>query len=157
MLKKSHRRKDEIALQITSMADVFTILLVFLLKSSSISITEIAPLQDMTLPESAGGAKIIESTKLEVSSNHILIDDHEVVLLKEYAISSADLDDRGAIKPLVYAITKTRKPSSTAAAGLLVLLADRDTPYSTLRSVLSTVAGAGFANLKLVVVEPDNE
>jgi hypothetical protein len=55
------------ALQITSMADIFTILLVFLLKSYSTGALDIAPSKGMKLPEVQLATGSVEALKVEVS------------------------------------------------------------------------------------------
>ena len=65
---KKARISSEMALQITSMADIFTILLVFLLKSFSTGVTNITPSGNMVLPEAHKVDALVETLKVEISA-----------------------------------------------------------------------------------------
>ena len=160
---------EEMVLQITSMADIFTILLVFLLKSFSTGISNITPNQNLTLPIASARENVEEALKIEVSENAVMVDDHPVTSLKNFAFDAGDLEANGTPRSLNSALIayrsrehaeagKTREPSSTTSsdghdAQRILVLADQKTPYSTLKSVMTTAAIQGFGVFKLVVVE----
>ncbi len=161
------RRKkptEEMVLQITSMADIFTILLVFLLKSFSTGISNITPSQSLSLPIASAQENVEEALKLEVSDSAVMIDDQPVTSLKNFVFDSNDLESNGTPRSLNAALVafrekeRARNPASAGAvaetgAPQLLVLADQKTPYSTLKAVMTTAAIHGFGNFKLVVVE----
>lgn len=170
---KRKAANEEMVLQITSMADIFTILLVFLLKSFSTGISTISPTADMVLPEAKAGDEVKESLKLEIASGSILIDDKPITQLLNFKFVATDLEKDGTPRSLNAALIAQRsrqpasvKPDASAnsqtAPGVaqatmlgtrLMVLADQKTPYSTLKAVMAAAGNSGFVDLKLVVVE----
>ena len=159
MKKKGFRKKKklspEFALQITSMADIFMILLVFLLKSYATSITNIAPSAHISLPEidrAAGVPK--ESLKIEVGKDAVTIDEKPALVLKNYEFGTEEMATGEASPTITRILNEERKktpdPNLDSA---LVVMADEGTPYATIKRVVASAAGAGFVDLQLLVVQ----
>jgi biopolymer transport protein ExbD len=152
---KKQNLNEDMSLQITSMADIFMILLVFLLKSYSTSISTLTPTSQMELPmaiKSAGEVK--DTVKLEISSGSILIDQKQVLGLANFEFKPGDVKENGQNQILFDILFEERKrqPIPNMDSNLLVM-ADQETPYSTLKTVVASAAAAGFVDLQLVVVE----
>jgi biopolymer transport protein ExbD len=158
-MKKSFLKKkqlpQEMALQITSMADIFTIILVFLLKSYSTSVSNVSPTEKTRLPVAQSEVSVKDALKLEISSNSILIDQKPIVKLNNFEFSPGEVPDHGKFGPLYRVLFEQRKklPNANADSNLLVL-ADEKTPYQTLQKVLASAGSAGFVDLQLVVIQP---
>ncbi len=155
---------EDMVLQITSMADIFTILLVFLLKSFSTGVSNLTPSNDLTLPSAKGGDEVADVLKVEISPNIILVDDKPITNLRNFKFDPADYESNRTSRSLNIYLSKEKKrrdvasaPSADSAAKMnskkIMLLADEKTPYSTLKSVLSSAGMAGFVDFKLVVIE----
>jgi biopolymer transport protein ExbD len=158
---------EDMALQITSMADIFTIILVFLLKSFATGTTSITPSADLMLPESVSSDPVSEMTKLEISQSGVILDDKQVADLSNFRFSPSALESDGSSRALNMVLRdKQRNPASIDAVstnsstvadaektpGMLVL-ADKKVPYTTLKTVLDTLSTNGYSDFKLVVVE----
>jgi biopolymer transport protein ExbD len=123
-------------LQITSMADVFTILLVFLLKGVSTDALTITPSASLRLPVGIGSDAIRErALQVEVSPKGILVE-------KNFIAGLADFE-----KPLT-----RRLAAETANKGRVTLLTDGSIPYSTLKRVLGVLAKGGYAAIRFGVI-----
>lgn len=155
--RKQYRNRyslpEDAPLQITSMADVFMILLVFLLKTYSTGISSIDPPQGMRLPEALKAEKIVEALKVEISEGSIRLDGMPVLSLSNYLFHSGDLDNGGAVVPLRKKFAQLMNRKGGTAKGTLLVLADQRTPYATLKTVMNTAATTGWRDFKLVVVE----
>jgi biopolymer transport protein ExbD len=152
---KKKKLSEDMSLQITSMADIFMILLVFLLKSYSTSLTNMSPSQGVKLPVAESSGVIKDTLKLEISASAITVDNNAVVTMNAFNIRPASqLNDAGIPMKLYKVLFDERKrhPVPNMDTNLLVM-ADEHTPYSVLKAVLATAAGAGFVDLQLVVVE----
>ncbi|OFZ16214.1 MAG: hypothetical protein A2Z20_00215 [Bdellovibrionales bacterium RBG_16_40_8] len=156
-LKKKKAGSGEVALQITSMADIFMILLVFLIKNYAASATNIAPTARLSLPEVTKGTGVIRETlKVEISKDAIIVDQIVVAKLKNFEF---DIRDGGENEPslaVVKALNEQRKllPEPNMDSSVLVM-ADQNTPYATLKRVVASAAGSGFVDMQLVVVETE--
>jgi biopolymer transport protein ExbD len=153
--KKKKKKPSDFALQITSMADIFMILLVFLLKSYATSITNIAPSAHISLPEIDQAQGIPkDSLKIEVGKDGVIIDDQQVLTLQNYQFNT-DEQGPGETSPTITKILNAERKKTPDANNdsALVVMADEGTPYSTIKRVVASAAGAGFVDLQLLVVQ----
>lgn len=167
------RANEEIALQITSMADIFTILLVFLLKSYSVSAVNVNVGKDVKLPTARGGNESVEAMKVEVTSGGVTVEGQPVVQLNNFEASAKDLSQNGTFPAVVKALEKEREKQKVIenaqnAQGApapdaqkkekdskLLVIADKNMPYKLLKQVLASAAMQEYTDFKLVVVTQD--
>lgn len=144
------------ALNITSMTDMFTIMLVFLLQTYSTAEVQITPEKDIRLPSSNSTNNPVDAIKLSLSPNALKIDQTLIANIKDMKVESKDLDpnDSNFIVPLFNELDKLAKKAEKGPAkeGKILLQADSQLPYQTLRKVMYTASMAGFPQLKLVTV-----
>jgi biopolymer transport protein ExbD len=158
--KNRHLGNEDMVLQITSMADIFTIILVFLLKSFATGASPVSPSHDMALPESVSSDTMAEAMKIEVSADAVIFEEKTIAPLKNFRFDAAELENDGTARALNIAMRRPASapalaiPEGSAGPGLLVM-ADKKVPYTTLKTIMDTAAGNGFATFKLVVVEDD--
>lgn len=180
--KKFGRRQalpEDMVLQIATMADVFVILLVFLLKTFSTGASSISPTADVTIPVAETQDQISESLKIEISEKVIIVDEKPVVDLNNFRFSKRDLESDGTPRDLNKAFIVERSKKSqedkkksvvdtlkspqaaesekglqqTDEANKILVIADEKVPYSTLKTVLDAAANNGYQEFKLVVLE----
>lgn len=162
MKKYSNRRSSAFKIQITSMVDMFVILLVFLLRSYSTSPVNITPKQGLRLPESTAPTDPADVLKMVVSTDGVFVEDKRVLTLKDGAIDKADTEsaDPQFIRKLYDALDERAKLAKSIAKandsfefdGKILLQADRTLPYDMLKRVMYTSMMAGYADVKLAVV-----
>jgi len=139
--KKRHRVKfSDAQLQLTSMMDMFTIILVFLLKTYSTQGQLINPSQDLTLPSSKVEQPAEVALDVTVSSDWILVNGKPV----ERTENLQDLE--GFIIPslqdeLLRFAREAEKMETLYGAkfsGKVTIQGDRNLPYRYLIKVLAT-------------------
>jgi biopolymer transport protein ExbD len=154
---------DQMELQITSMADVFVIILVFLLKSYSTGMVNVQPAAGLVLPDGKGAEAELNALKLEVSQTGVLVEGQPATQLKDYVADKGDLQSNGTLKSLSTALEKERKRqlliakanSDVKVDARILVVADQHVPYSTLKSVLASAATQGYTDFKLAVIRGD--
>ncbi|WP_347357573.1 biopolymer transporter ExbD [Bdellovibrio sp.] len=153
------KKNSTFGLNITSMTDMFTIMLVFLLQSYSTSEVQINPENDIRLPSSASMTNATESIKISLSGNALKLDQTKIADVKNADFLPQDLEDKDTnfIKPLFQELDKIakaedQKDKAHVKEGRILLQADKDLPYATLRKVMYTASMAGFPQLKLVTM-----
>jgi biopolymer transport protein ExbD len=154
--KKKRKLSEDMALQITSMADIFMILLVFLLKNYSTTLSNLSPSNGVRLPIATSSGEIKDTLKVEISPDAISVDSSPIVKLRAFNFRPGAINDAG-VSPALYTVLfseRKKLPIPNMDSNLIVMADDR-TPYSTLKAVLASAAGAGFVDLQLVVVEPN--
>jgi biopolymer transport protein ExbD len=163
MKKHMNRRiPSTFKIQITSMVDMFVILLVFLLKSYSTSPVAITPDDNLRLPASTSTKDAVDAVKLVVSKAGIFVDDKKVADLTDGKINVKDVDasDTNFIRALYTELDVQAQKSKSIAKvnetvefdGKVVMQADRDLPYELLRKVMYTSMMAGYSDVKIAVL-----
>lgn len=161
--KKKKRRPQvsgDMELQITSMADIFTILLVFLLKSYATSAINITPTPGMLIPEAQAAESPAEALKVEISENAVTVEGQAVARLTHFEFAGDDLQANGASKTVSESLEKERKRqlliaqsnSEVKVDAKIIIVADSRAPYSSIKSVLDAAAVQGYTDFKLAVV-----
>lgn len=153
------KKNSTFTLNITSMTDMFTILLVFLLQTYSTAEVQLVPDSDLRLPSSATLTNPVEAIKISISSKALKLDQTTIAEVKNADFLAQDLEDKDSnfIKPLFAELDKIAKSEDLkdkehVKEGRILLQADKDLPYSTLRKVMYTASMAGFPQLKLVTL-----
>jgi biopolymer transport protein ExbD len=149
-------------IQITSMVDMFVILLVFLLKSYSTSPVNISPSEKLTLPASSSTKDPVDVLKLVVSKGGIFVEDKKVLDLQDGKLAVKDVEAtdtqfiRSLFNELDQRAQQTRKIASVNDTlefdGKVILQADRSLPYDLLRKVMYTSMMAGYSEVKIAVM-----
>jgi len=149
---RSRKRKLP-ALNLTSLMDVFTILVFFLLVNSSNS-EVLEPPKKITLPDSVVELKPKETAVIVVSENEVSVQGEIVALVEDIIKSKQDaivgisnkLED---IKKNVIGIsTKTVSESRE-----VTILSHKTVPFKVLRKVMSSCTFAGYEKISLAVIQ----
>ncbi len=154
---------EDMPLQITSMADIFTILLVFLLKSYAVGAVNVSPSAGLTLPSAKGGQDKVEALKVEVSEGTVTVEGKPVTALQNFRFDKQDVLGNGTSRALQRAIAQERARQTMIAKSnsdvktdaKIMIMADQKVPYTTLKTVLSSAAVHGYTDFKLVVVQDE--
>jgi biopolymer transport protein ExbD len=153
-MKRMTRNKVQIGkMNLTSLMDVFTILVFFLLVNSGTPEVLETPKQ-MVLPESVVEAKPRETVV-------IFIGEEEVVVQGEPVATVAAIADmgNGQIGPIIDRLALLENSiigSSTqhvAGSQEITILADRSIPFDVIRKVMSTCTSQGYSRISLAVIQ----
>mgnify|MGYP001545859211 FL=1 len=152
-IKRMTRNRVKITkMNLTSLMDVFTILVFFLLvNSGSVEVVE-AP-KNVTLPESRVEAKPRETVVIFVSPEEVLVQGQPVALVEDLlegqSLSTSSITERLAeLKESVIG------PSTLAVAGSLevTILADKSVPFIVVKRIMSACTNEGYENVSLAVI-----
>ncbi len=162
----NRRKKDRVIdIDITSLLDILTILLVFLLQSYNSSGVIINVPKGIDLPRSASESLNNFGVNIQVSKTNIWVDDKEV-LSSESATDGQVFDEGGRrIVPLYNELIKIKEtikqseklsPNAAKFSGIANLVVEKSLKYSYLKRVMYTAASAGFREFKFVVLTQGN-
>ena len=149
------KKNSSFTLNITSMTDMFTLLLVFLLQSYNTSEVQLEPVKDLRLPASSTPLNPNDGLRISISKVLLQIDKKDILEIRDNKFDSKDLDpnDPNFILPLFAELDRYMKDSNAkkiVKEGRILLLADASLPYNVLRKIMYTSSMAGFSQLKLV-------
>jgi biopolymer transport protein ExbD len=155
------RGKDKkVVLNLTSMIDMFTILVVFLLKSYSAEGQIVTVSDALTLPKSRAEQKIELNLEIIVTNDAIVVDGEPIVFVDESIMSEGNpipvLVDRLS-DHLEY--TRQMRGNTDGEEMKVNIQGDVATQAILLQRVMSSCAQAGYAtqNLTVIKVEGDDE
>lgn len=152
------KKNQTFGLNITSMTDMFTILLVFLLQTYASSEVQIEQVQGLRLPSSNTDRNPVDGVRISLSPTELKFDQNKIANVQNKMIeaSAIDSNDSNFIKPLFEELQKYNKENEKSPKiGKVLFQADQDLPYSVVRKVMYTASMAGFPNLKMVTVVGD--
>jgi len=156
-IKRMSRNRVKITkMNLTSLMDVFTILVFFLLvNSGSVQVME-AP-KDVALPEAQVETKPRETVAIFVSPEDVLVQGEIVAHVADI------LDGQTAnYDPIVARLAELRGsvigPSTQAAADSqeVTILADKSVPFIVIRKIMSLCTSEGYENVSLAVVQKES-
>jgi biopolymer transport protein ExbD len=153
-LKRMSRNRVKIQkMPLTSLMDVFTILVFFLLvNSGSVEVLD-AP-REVTLPESIVESKPRETVVIFVSPDEILVQGESAGLV-EQVLQGDQLPLQNVQNRLAQLSERVIGTSTmtVAATKEVTILADKSVPFTVVRQIMSTCTGAGYENVSLAVIQ----
>lgn len=146
-------RKKVPGLNLTSLMDVFTILVFFLLANSSASEVLTTPKQ-ITLPDSVIESKPRETVVILVSPETVLVQGVAVVNTPELLTTKAEKIP-AITQHLDYLESNIIGINGQAAVDSkeITLLADKSIPFSVLKKIMTTCTGSGYGRISLAVIQ----
>jgi len=153
-IKRMSRNRGKITkMNLTSLMDVFTILVFFLLvNSGSVELVE-AP-KNVKLPESRVETKPRETVVIFVSPEEVLVQGQVVA-----SVNDIFAGKEGTIDPIMARLAELRDsivgPSTMAVAASqeVTILADKAVPFLVIRRIMSTCTDEGYENVSLAVIQ----
>ena len=153
------RKPSLLVLNITSMLDMFTILIIFLLKSYSAEGIILTIPADLHLPQSTTQSAPEPGLVVEVSLNTLVVDGR----ILDVDLEEVRQSDKLIIDNLYeHLMTKTRQYEEISElnpnaefTGRLILEGDREIPFRLLKKILYTCGQAGFINQSLAVFQKE--
>lgn len=138
---------------LTSLMDVFTILVFFLLvNSGSVEIME-AP-RDVSLPVSNVETKPRETVVIFVSPENVLVQGRLVASVNDI------LDEKdGALEPITAQLAELReriigsRTAAVAGSEEVTILADKSVPFAVIKTIMSTCTNEGYEKVSLAVIQ----
>jgi biopolymer transport protein ExbD len=148
-----NRVKMVTKMNLTSLMDVFTILVFFLLvNSGSVELLD-AP-KDVKLPESYEESKPRETVVISVSPEDVIVQGQIVAYVNDILA-----DKEASLEPLAVRLAELKEnivgPATLAVADTqeVTILADKSVPFIVVRRVMSACTAEGYENVSLAVIQ----
>jgi biopolymer transport protein ExbD len=153
-LQRMSRNRGKIPkMNLTSLMDVFTILVFFLLVNSAASEVLDTPKQ-ISLPESIVESKPRETVVIFVTPEYVLVQGEPVVTIEEILAT-----DDANIAPIMERLAVLResvigtRTLAVAESQEITVLADRSIPFSVVKKIMSTCTAQGYGRISLAVIQ----
>jgi len=147
-----NRRDKGAALNMVSLMDIFTILVFFLLVTSSES-EALPPVKAIHLPTSTTEIQPKKTLIIMVSEKDIRINGHYII-----DTNTATNNNKAIIPELALALIKyAKKQPEKKKRYNITVMGDKEIPYKLLKKIMLTSAGTKFSNISLAVVRKQAE
>ncbi|HZP11595.1 MAG TPA: biopolymer transporter ExbD [Nevskiaceae bacterium] len=154
-LRKVRRVKRQAvvtSINLVSMIDIFTILIIYMLVNTAA--VQVIGAEQVNLPKSIAEEQPRENTAVIVTGQEILVDGRKVMNTADAESAPAgqvldplktELERRAPMKPLA-------NDPSQQSRGEVNIMGDKNIPYSLLKKVMATCSNVGFARISLGVI-----
>lgn len=161
-MRKDKKKFVPPAVQITSMMDMFTIIIIFLLFSFSSDPNQIQLDKDIRLPESTAQLEYKKGTKLVLTRTSLKLGDKTLATIEGDKVVGLNPDDLKASS--LYSQLKMHRDEiqmkekegidgvDGAKESPLYFLCDKRLSFKTINQVVKTAAMAGYPNFKFAVL-----
>jgi biopolymer transport protein ExbD len=155
MTRLSRFRPKVSRLNLTSLMDVFTILVFFLVMNSGNEILD-AP-NDLVLPESVVEAKPSETVVINVGREEVLVQGQPVVRTADIIALGG-----GDIEPIMVRLAELQervigvRTQAVARSEAVTILADKSIPFSVVKQIMSTCTAQGYTRISLAVIQKES-
>ena len=157
-IKRMSRNRVRVAsVPLTSLMDVFTTLVFFLVVNQGATEVLEAP-NRITLPDSVVEQKPRESVVIFVSPEEVTVQGEAVVRVAD--IEAMSEQNIGPIAARLAELSeKVIGPSTgtVAESDEVTILADKAVPFSVVKKVMSTCTGQGYGRISLAVMQKESE
>jgi biopolymer transport protein ExbD len=154
--RMSRSRRGIAALSLTSLMDVFTILVFFLLVHTGQAELLQTP-KELTLPESVAESKPRETVVIFIGPEEVLVQGEPTVRIADIVAT----EDR-AIEPIAARLASLQgrvigvRTDAVARSEEVTILADKSIPFDVIRRIMSTCTGQGYTRISLAVTQKES-
>jgi biopolymer transport protein ExbD len=134
--------------QITSLVDVMTILLVFLIKNFSVDSDVVSPPSNVDLPLSTSQKPAQPRCAVTITKEEIIAGDRVVANVAE-----TEKSDSLIIEPLRAMMSALLPSCLVDESGSVVILCDKDVNFAVVKKVMSTCSRAGVVDYSILVLK----
>ena len=149
--RMSRGKRYKAALNLTSLMDVFTILVFFLLVNQS-TVEVIEPPKNIKLPDSVVEAKPRQTVTLMVSADTVLLQGEPVASIAEILAIKGD-----NITSVEEGLVRIRdsiigiNTATVAKSNEITILSDKKIPFKVLKKLMTTCTNTGYTRISLAV------
>lgn len=141
-------------LQLTSLMDIFTTLVFFLVVNSGAGVERLHQPKQITLPQSVVETKPRETVVIFVGRDDVLVQGEMVARV-------ADIQATGNVEigPISMRLAQLKQSvigvstQTIAESHEVTVLADKSIPFNVLKKILATCTGQGYTRVSLAVVQ----
>lgn len=151
MTRLERIRPKRTGINLTSLMDVFTILVFFLVMNSG---SEVLDSSGLVLPESVIDTKPSETVVININTDEVLVQGVPVVRVAD--IMATDGEN---IEPIMARLAELQsrvigvRTQTVAESTAVTILADKSIPFSVVKQIMSTCTAQGYTRISLAVIQ----
>lgn len=155
MMRLGRFRPKVSRINLTSLMDVFTILVFFLVMNAGP--TEVLDAGGLKLPESVVESKPSETVVINVGTEEVLVQGQVVARIEDIVAMGG-----GDIEPIMARLAELQsrvigvRTQAVAESLAVTILADKSIPFSIVKQVMSTCTAQGYTRISLAVIQKES-
>lgn len=151
-MEQHHRRnKGHAIINIVSMIDMLTVLVLFLLVNSG-NMQNLPNAKAVRLPESTAQKAPKDTMVVAVNNQYIVAQGRKVATVSEANAANDDIIP-GLLDELTHLAQRNHDiKSDGGAGGDITIMGDKQIPYQLMKKIMVTCAKAGYTNISLAVI-----
>jgi len=150
-MERNHKCNKQSALNLVSLMDIFTILVFFLLVSSS-NVQQLPNSKDMSLPTSVAEKAPKETLVIAITQDSIIVQGVKVSNIND-VLQSTDTLIPDLEKELNFQSSKSFAASKTKKGRSVTIMGDENISYQLLRKVLATCRQTSYTHIAFAAVQ----
>ncbi len=150
-MERNHKRNKQSALNLVSLMDIFTILVFFLLVSSS-NVQQLPNSKDISLPTSIAEKAPKETLVIAITQDSIIVQGEKVSNIND-VLQSSDTLIPELEKELKFQSSKLRVTSKSQQGRSVTIMGDENIPYQLLRKILATCRQTSYTHIAFAAVQ----
>lgn len=147
-MERHHAQRKRPAINLVSLMDIFTILVFFLLVSSS-NVQQLPNKKDIRLPTSIASKAPQETLIIYVTRDKILVQGREVATISG-EINNPDILIKGLVEELKFQDSNTRFVANVADENVgkaITIMGDEMIPYELIRKILASCREVNYTRI----------
>jgi len=155
--RMSRNRKRPVTMNLTSLMDVFTILVFFLLVNSATTEVLETP-KRITLPDSVVEEKPRETVVIFISPEEVTVQGDAVIRVADIvAMGTQNIEPIGEKLAELSANVIGFSTKQVAESQEVTILADKSVPFHVVKQVMSTCTSQGYGRISLAVLQKSSQ
>lgn len=150
-MERNHKRNKQSALNLVSLMDIFTILVFFLLVSSS-SVQQLPNSKDISLPTSVAEKAPKETLVIAITQDSIIVQGSKITDIEDIISSENNLIP-ALHEELKFQSTKSSLTSAVIDGRSVTIMGDETIPYQLLRKILATCRESNYTHIAFAAVQ----
>ena len=154
MMRLARTRPKMSGINLTSLMDVFTILVFFLIMNSG---SEVLDPNGLALPESVVETKPSETVVINIGTEEVLVQGQPVARIADILAAGG-----GDVVPVMARLAELQerviglRTQTVAESTAITILADKSIPFSVVKQIMSTCTAGGYTRISLAVIQKES-
>ncbi len=150
-MERNHKRNKQSAINLVSLMDIFTILVFFLLVSSS-NVQQLPNSKDISLPTSVAEKAPKETLVIAITQDSIIVQGVKVSNIAS-VLASSEILIPGLEQELKFQSSRSVVTPKSSKGRSVTIMGDENIPYQLLRKILATCRQTSYTHIAFAAVQ----
>jgi len=150
-MERNHKRNKQSAINLVSLMDIFTILVFFLLVSSS-NVQQLPNSKDISLPTSVAEKAPKETLVIAITQDSIIVQGVKVSNIAN-VLASSEILIPGLEQELKFQSSRSVVTPKSSKGRSVTIMGDENIPYQLLRKILATCRQTSYTHIAFAAVQ----